>query len=235
MKNFILDKNFVQEVEEIDKKHKTAIFYNGRDLEGEKIKIVDLEANKIAPIVRFLAEWKKRKLSWILIAIAGLLLFIFFWLMVYVLYPDKAPPPTPIPAKPTPTQVVKPKPDIEVVKTEKENETSWSLELFNEVDMMTDLKNNAELETIQRNYEIERLKVDLVEEQKENEKLTNMVNNLENELTLLKTRKTESATDEFIYYLWDSFYDRCKQPTTDMMIENCKTLYFNFLEYGKNR
>ena len=41
--------------------------FKGWTIDWEEIELVDLESNKIAPIVRFLAEGKKKKLSWLLI------------------------------------------------------------------------------------------------------------------------------------------------------------------------
>ncbi len=231
----ILDKNFVQETEKYTKEQDKALKFKGWTADWEEIELVDMENESIAPMVRFLAQGKKKKISWLLIWGAGLLMLIFFGLMIFLLMGSSTT------SQPT-REVIQPiqkvtesKPDIEVIKTETENETSWALEIANEIDMFEDMKDSAELEAVKLNYEVERLKVEVEEKTKANEKLTNMVNNLEAELNILSTRKSEGATDDFIYYLWDSIYKRCEQPTTDLAIEKCKTLYFNYLEHAKNR
>lgn len=238
----LLDKNFVREIDPKDKSIKdlkNVVKYNGFTNDGEQIELFDKEADKIAPIVRFLAEWKKKKLSWLLIGLAWFLLFIFFVIMIIIFYPKDTQEPW------APLQVVNTvplqstSPEVEIVKTEtkteNETETSWALELANEADMYQDMKNNAELEVIKLNYEIDRLNIELQEKIRENEKLTILNNSLTEEIEILNTRKNQGATDEFIYYLWDTTYNKCKKPTTVEMIEKCKTLYFNYLEYAENR
>lgn len=233
----ILDKNFIQETKEYTKEHEKAVKFNGWTADGEEIELVDMESNKIAPIVRYLAEGKKKKLGWLLILWAGLLLFIFFAIMLFVLWPKDKVKLEPVNEIITP--VIQTVPVVEIKKieteTETEKETSWSLEMANEVDMFEDMKNEAEIQTLKLSYEVERFKIQLEDIQKDNEKLTKLVNNLEQENIILSTRKSEGATDNFIYYLWDEIYKKCKQPTTEGIIKNCKTLYFNFLEYDKNR
>ena len=64
----ILDKNFITETSNIEKDViKRSIKYEGRNLKGENIELYDMEAGKIAPIVRFLIEGKKSKISIFLI------------------------------------------------------------------------------------------------------------------------------------------------------------------------
>jgi hypothetical protein len=132
---------------------------------------------------------------------------------------------------------VETKPAVEIVKTETQTktqkETSWALELANEVDMVKDQKTSAENEVLRLNYEIERLNIAFEAKKEENKILKEENEKLKKENDILKTRKTEGATDEFIYYLGDSVYQMCQNPTTEEKIDKCKTLYFNFLEYGK--
>lgn len=235
----ILDKNFIQETEKYTKEQEKVIKFKGWTADGEEIELIDMESNKIAPIVRFLAEGKKNKLSWLLIWWAGFLMLVFFGLLMYLMTSWSTTQVVWQPAKITKEIVIDKKPVVEIIKTETETETekatSWSLELLNEVDMFKDMKDSAEIETIKMSYELDRTKLQVNELLKDKEKLTLMVNNLEGENLKLKTREVEGATDEFIYYLWDMTYSRCKKPTTPEKIENCKTLYFNFLEYGENR
>lgn len=236
----ILDKNFVQETQKYTKEQDKALKFKGWTAGWEEIELVDMENESIAPMVRFLAQWKKKKISWLLIWGAGLLILIFFGLMIFLLIwwdTQKVQPKNEV-IQPV-NKIVESKPDIQIIKTETETEdekqTSWSLEMLNELDMFKEMKDSAEIETLKLTYEVDRLKVELSEKTKSEEKLTNMVNNLENEVNILNTRKSEGATDDFIYYLWESIYKRCEQPTTELAIEKCKTLYFNYLEYAKNR
>lgn len=239
----ILDNNFVQETEKFTKEQDNAVKYKWFTAEWEAIELIDLEADKIKPIVRFLIEWKKNKISLFMIIWIGVLLFFTFILFYFLLFSGNTQTKTPelvatqnlTPINETENQT----PIVEVTKTENinddwVNETSWALELANEVDTQKDMKQEAELEAIRLNYENDRLQIELDEKQKEIEKLKMLVNKYEQDIELLNTRKTENATDEFIYYLWDSLYSKCQEPTTHEAIEKCKTLYFNFLEYGKN-
>lgn len=231
----ILDKNYIQEVEKPTKEQEKGVKYHWYTFEWEQIELYDMEANKIAPIVRFLAEWKKGKISWLLISLAWWLLVVFFVLMLFLMWPSSETKTNPV--NEVPLTPVNQTPVAQVVKTETETETeketSWALQLANEVDMFKDQKTDAENEVLRLNYEIERLNITLKAKLEENKELLAENNSLKEELENLQTRKIESATDEFIYYLGDSVYKSCKQPTTEEKIENCKTLYFNFLEYGK--
>lgn len=228
----ILDKNFISEVEKVDKEYvKKAVLYHGRDLEWQEIELYNMEDWKVAPIIRFLVEGKK-KTSWLLIILAWIMMLVFFGLMVYILMPKEE-------------QIVKTTPlqQNTVIKTEEKNpiievekkETNQNLELFNEVSMMSDLKNKSEIETLKYKYELDRIKLELEEKNKTIEKLNININDLNFNIKSLKTRKTESATDDFIYYLWDNIYKKCENSIDEKIIDNCKNLYFNYLEYAKNR
>ncbi len=236
----ILDKNFITEVEKVDKEYiKNAVLYHGRDLDWQDIQLYNMEDWKVAPIIRFLVEWKK-KTRWLLIILAWILLLVFFAVMVYILMPKKENLVNNVPLQQnTVIKTDDKNPTVEVVKTEKEidnkKETTRNLELFNEVDMMKDLKNKSEIETLKVKYELERLKLELDEKNKIIEKLNININDLNNSINLLNTRKTKNATDDFIYYLWDNIYKKCENSIDEKILDNCKNLYFNYLEYAKNR
>ena len=236
MIKLILDKNFITEVEKVDKEYvKKSVLYHGRDLEGQEIELYNMEDWKVAPIIRFLVEGKK-KTSWLLIILAGILLLVFFGLMVFVLMPKEKEVISTAPLKQdTVVKTEEIKPIVKEKISEEKEEIKQNLELFNEISMMSDLKNKAEVKTLKYKYDLDRLKLELQEKNKTIEKLNNVVNNLNNDIKLLNTRKTETATDEFIYYLWDNIYKKCENSIDDTVIDNCKNLYFNYLEYAKNR
>lgn len=236
MIKLILDKNFITEVEKVDKEYiKKSVLYHGRDLDWQEIELYNMEDWKVAPIIRFLVEGKK-KTSWLLIILAWVLLLVFFGIMVFILMPkDKEI------VKTTPLEqntVIKTDDKKEIIKEiipVEKTENKENFELFNEVSMMSDLKNKAEVETLKYKYELDRLKLELQEKNKTIEKLNNVNNNLNNDIKLLNTRKTQNATDDFIYYLWDNIYKKCEISIDEKIIDNCKNLYFNYLDYAKNR
>lgn len=238
----ILDKNFIQEVKEYPKEFKKGLKYTGYNLKWDLIELHDVEANEIAPIVRFLATGKKNKISLLLIIWAGFLLLVFFVLIYFGLnsgwsWWQVVNTPS-IPAG----QVVSTPETKEVeniatiTKTETETEdfkeTSWGLNLINEVDLYKDMSSEAWLEIERLNFIIEKKDLEI-------EKLTNMVNNLEEEKSLLlqenkklETRKINNPTDEFIYFLWEYLYKKCDKETSEEKINACQKIYYNFLENG---
>ena len=234
---FVLDKNFAREVKDISKEDiKKSVLYPWITLKGEEVELYNMEDWKIAPIVRFLVQWKK-KANWLLFLIVGILLLLFFGVVVYAFYPKeeiKVIDTIPLISEP----VIKTETKTEIktdTETETEKQNNWNMELFNEVDTMRNLKSSAELETLQTKYELNRLRIELEEKTKINEKLVSTINNLKEDLKVLNTRKLESPEDNFVYYLWDVTYKRCENTADKTIIENCKTLYFKFLEYAKNR
>jgi len=235
---FILDKNFVKEVTTISKdKIKSSVLYEGRNLRGNKIELYDMEAWKIAPIVRFLIEWKKSKLSLFLIIGIGLLIFVFSWLIAYLLWPT--------PEKLTPTlpnndinrsRVVDP-----VIPTKEENkENNFNLEILNELDTFRGLKNEAELETERltyklelKNLEKEKLSNKILDLEEENKKLTQNVLELKENNKIINKRNIDAPADAFIYYLGDIAYEKCQNPLDSEILRKCESIYYNYLEYEK--
>jgi hypothetical protein len=54
-------------------------------------------------------------------------------------------------------------------------------------------------------------------------------------ITWLSSKEKTGVSDDFLYYLWQNFYTKCETTKDETIIDNCKTLYFNYLEYDKNR
>lgn len=235
----ILDKNFIQEVEEFPKETKRGFKYRWYLAEWEEVELYDVEANEIAPIVRFLATGKKNKVSWLLIIIGWLISLVFFIIVIYFMTSKSEPQQwfvQPQITKEVPLESTAEQPEVEIVKTETETEewteTSWGLNLMNEVDTYKDLSNEARIEIERLNYQVDLKDIEI-------NKLTNMVNNLQientelrNQVSVIDNRNAETPTDEFIYYLGDMLYKKCKKETDEKQIQNCQQIYYKFLEYG---
>jgi len=229
----ILDKNFIKEKKDIWKDIvKGAVKYDWRLLNGEAIELYNMQDGEIAPIVNFLIKGKKSKISWLLIIGAGVLLFVFFFIMFLILKPapEVEPIKTPVIVQPE----VKPevKPEIETQQI--------SFEMINEFEVMENMKKEAELETLNLFYELQGEKLETKRLANEIEKLKNENTELNTELERLKLlnknieqRIIEKPEDEFIYYLGDITYERCKNPANVDLLRKCETLYFNYLQYEK--
>ena len=139
--------------------------------------------------------------------------------MAYLFYPsEKEKKVTSVPIQSV-TPVIK--------ETEKETEIDENkIELLNEVDMMRELKNSAELETEKTLFSLEFEKL-------EREKLQLQVETLTQENELLRYREINSPADEFIYYLGDITYKKCEKPLDEEILRKCEKIYFNYLEYKK--
>ena len=153
--------------------------------------------------------------------------------MAYLFYPsEKEKKVTSVPIQSV-TPVIK--------ETEKETEIDENkIELLNEVDMMRELKNSAELETEKTLFslefeKLEREKLQLQVETltQENEKLQLQVETLTQENELLRYREINSPADEFIYYLGDITYKKCEKPLDEEILRKCEKIYFNYLQYKK--
>jgi len=224
----ILDKNFIQEKETIEKEIiKTAVRYDGRTKDGETIELYDVEAGKIAPIVRFLIEGKKSKVSLFLIIGIGLLLVLFFALMAFLLWPKKE-------IEVVAPVIPKSDPVIKTEIIEKENPGfNFDLEVLNEIDTMRWQKNQAEIETERLLYKMELKTFENEKLIAENEKLIADLKEITELYEKTEKRNINSPADEFIYYLGDLTYQRCKRPTEEQMLRKCENIYYNFLEYEK--
>lgn len=244
MKNLILDKNFINEVDKIEKDHKNAVVYPWKMLNWDSFLLYNMEDGKIAPIVRFLISWRK-KINFFLIFWSIFLFIIFLWIIIFLFLPKN--------------EVKKNIAQTETVKTvlpveDKKNiidqdsinknyidQDKFNFEVINEIDTMRGLKQQAELEVLETKFELSRLKIEYNDKIKQNEKLISDIDILKkslieknNIINDFNVKKNNSPADNFIYYLWNNFYSKCEKTKDEKIIENCKTLYFNFLEYGKD-
>ena len=208
----ILDQNLVTEVTKVPLKvQKNAVCYNGRNLEGEDIELFDVEGGKIAPIVRFLITWKKKRFNiWLilwaillsLILIVGVVMFVF-WNKKEITTPKQ----TLTPVKTTIQKDVKPIvlewTDVKELKQELEK-VNWQLAM-------------AEDEIVRLNSVVDDKKTEVIYEEKLVEVEKEVLRDLNDD-------------ERFIMYLWNIIYKKCQLPEFE---DKCSKIYFNFLKNAK--
>lgn len=233
---FLIDKNRVVEVEKVTTSiEEKSIVYSWYNKDWEEVEIFDLENWKLAPIVRYLIEWGDEKRSklliwliiWWLIALLWILIFAFSWdeeinTNTNTNINNSQIIPTGDPVKKTET------------KTEIETEINIESELRNEVEMMTGLKNEAEIETLRNVYELEKKEIEIQKLETKINELTENNNSLEEKLKNQTTRLIESPKDAFIYYLGDNVYEKCENALEPKILNNCKDLYYKYTRYVKD-
>ena len=235
---FLIEKNIIVPVNKITKDiEEKSIKYSWYTHEGDEIDIYDLENWKLAPIVRYLIEWEDWKknnlllwgiLIW-LIVFAILLVVIFTWNSNETVKQEK----TNI-TKVVPIETKKETETKKEININDTNKTNTENELKNEVEMMTKLKNDSELQLLKNNFEIEKRNIKIQNLMTENGNLKEKLINLQNIIAEYKNRTINGPKDEFIYYLGDTTYEKCENTINDEIKANCKELYFNYLKYAKN-
>ena len=205
----ILNQNLVTEVTKVPLKvQKNAVCYNGRDKEGENIELYDVEAWKVAPIVRYLITWKKKRLNiWLILLAIFFSLLLIWWITLFFLGGDKT----------TPTPAQRP---IEIKEQVKgvtlENSATIKIKELEEKIIMT----NDQL--VMAEEEIVRLtKMEVIPEIITEEKI------IEVEKEVLRDLNED---EKFIMYLGNIIYNKCQSPEFE---EKCSKIYFNFLKYAK--
>ena len=82
----VLNKNFIKEVDKLDYEEKKGVVYEWYDKQWNNIELYHVEAWKVAPIVRYLITWKKRKINWFILIIAiifSLLILSGLWYFLF--------------------------------------------------------------------------------------------------------------------------------------------------------
>lgn len=233
---YLIEKNVIIPVDKVTKEIEgKAVVYSWYTHEWEDIDIYDLENWKLAPIVRYLIEWwdigGNKYLAWGIVW--GLILLFGLWFWIYSWTEEK-------PVVTAPVQLVE-KP---IAKTEEKIEIidNTENELKNEVEMMTGLKNEAELETLRNVFELEKKNINIAKLENSNSELFEKNTILKKELEILNekvnnqvNRIINSPEDAFIYYLGDNVYQRCENANDEQILENCKDLYYKFIKYAENK
>ena len=151
---------------------------------------------------------------------------LFFGLMAYLLYPSKEPIKNvkPIVAPVTVEKTI----ESDIIIKDDKNTNNFDMELLNDIDTMRGLTQEAEMQTERLTYKLElnnleneKLKNQIEELIVENEKLKNQIPELENKLENMATRIIETPSDEFIYYLGDITYKRCKNTLNQEILRKC--------------
>lgn len=244
---YLIEKNVVIPVEKItDDIEEKSIKYSWYNHDWKNIEIYDLENWKLAPIVRYLIEWWDEKRSnlllwwmiWWMLLIAVILIIIFSWNDEVKKVENNVVTKSVFPI--WNTKINEPKEKEEIIVEVKEN--NFENELKNEIDMMSWLKKEAEIETLRINFELEKKNItieklnaknnDLIEKKQELEK---EIAKLENNVEISKNRIIKEPKDEFIYYLGDNIYQKCESALDDKILNNCKELYYKYMKYAENK
>lgn len=229
---FLIEKNVIVPISKVTKEiEERSIKYSWFTHEWDEIDVYDLENWKLAPIVRYLIEGDDNKKSFWLIWFV-LIWLIWFAIVLIILFSWNNDVPKEVK---TETKEITKVVDLQTTdKKETETKTNQTNELMNEINMMSSLKDEAELKALKSNFEIEKRNIQI--ENLENEKLnlTNEIQRLKNIIATHTDRVINGPTDEFIYYLGDVTYKKCETTLNEQIKANCKDLYFNYLEYAKN-
>ena len=183
MKNFLIWYNRIDEIEwEVDKKIiENSIVYTWFTIDWEKINAYDTENGKLAPIVRFLIEDEQWSRNYFKMIIFIFIFIIIIGLSIYWFYPKDEKVNNPI-ITPIVKEAIKKeeiKPEIKEEKKEEIKENTWSVAKVSDEIKLLDLKNQAELQSLKLNFDIQALNI-------ENKKLTDENKKLIDENVLLK-------------------------------------------------
>lgn len=257
----ILENSSVLEVEKVKSEtEKNAVVYNGFTKDGKQLELYDMDAWKIAPIVKYLITWRKRKNNIFLIILIILSVFFIVWIFAFVfLWSNNTE------SKQQVSEIEKQQTQ-EIIKVKKEKQ--------NAVDETTATASGVDDETIDVVYN-DSLQITGVEHQQQvlddmereifrlneeckNEELQKQYDDLQElfaelkgkydlvtvDNNLLRKRNKELTetienlpSDDFVYHLGNLIYKTCENDNiSEKMYEKCKELYFNFqTTNGKGR
>ena len=245
MNKYLIEKNVVIPVDKItDDIKQKSIIYSWYTNDWEEINIYDLENWKLAPIVRYLIEWWDEKgnkillwlIIWWLLFVAIILIIIFSWNDEVKKIDNNIISKSIIPTWKIEIEKKEIKLPVEIKKDNFENE------LRNEIDMMTWLKKEAEIETLRINFELEKKNITIQKLNIKNSDLLEKKLELEKEIEKLKDnvkisikRIINEPKDGFIYYLGDNIYKKCENTLDEKILNNCKELYYKYMKYAENK